>query len=280
MTRRSSQPVYLIELQGTSDRDIHALRALLKALGRWHGLRCLSARETIKRARRTAVARVSTAATKEANMAIGRRKTDGALNKLNWDFRIGKSVLEDRVRTGNGWETEQRNVETDEFRAVFDPENIEVGWIAFVKGEGLNAKLVHVGEDYGDRPSNDHKEGLRIVVKMDPALGGDLRELISTSSALWAAVDQLPAIIAPVSPSTPTVCRLSTLPTCENSRHNPGRFSSPRSKFPAGCRARRICRPWGFRWSGAPRNTSPNSKGTPAPAQKRIGASPTRFAME
>ena len=245
MTRRSSQPVYLIELQGTSDRDIHALRALLKALGRRHDLRCLSARERSRTL--TAAARASTAATKEANMAIGRRKTDGALNKLNWDFRIGKPVLEDRVRTGNGWETEQRNVETDEFRAVFDPKNIEVGWIAFVKGEGLNATLVHAGEDYGDRPSNDHKEGLRIVVKMDPALGGDLRELISTSSALWSAVDQLPAIIAPTSPSTPTVCRLSTLPTCKNSRHNPGRFSSLRSKFPAGYRARRICRPWGFR---------------------------------
>ena len=189
MTRRSSQPVYLIELQGTSDRDIHALRALLKALGRRHDLRCLSARERSRTL--TAAARASTAATKEANMAIGRRKTDGSLNKLNWDFRIGKPVLEDRVRTGNGWETEQRNLETDEFRAVFDPENIEVGWIAFVKGEGLNARLVHVGEDYGDRPSNDHKEGLRIVVKMDPALGGDLRELISTSPALWSAVDQL-----------------------------------------------------------------------------------------
>ena len=191
MTRRS---VYLIELQGTSDHDIHALRALLKALGRWHGLRCLSARERSRHRNArggAAAARASIAATKEANMAIGRRKTDGALNKLNWDFRIGKPVLEDRVRTGNGWETEQRNLETDEFRAVFDPENIEVGWIAFVKGEGLNATLVHAGEDYGDRPSNDHKEGLRIVVKMDPALGGDLRELISTSSALWSAVDQL-----------------------------------------------------------------------------------------
>jgi hypothetical protein len=123
-------------------------------------------------------------------MAIGRRKSD-SLGKWIWDFSIGKSVLEDRVYTGNGWETEQRNIENDKFRAVFDLPNVERGWIAYIKGEGLNAVLASRGKDYGDRPSDQHWEGLRLVVKMDAALGGDVRELISTSPNLWAAVDKL-----------------------------------------------------------------------------------------
>jgi hypothetical protein len=126
-------------------------------------------------------------------MAIGKRKTDGdRLGKWSWDFSLGKSVLEDRVRTDNGWESQQRNIENKEFRAVIDLPNLERGWVAYVKGEGLNAELAKIGKDYGDPPSDKHKEGLRLVAKMDAALlGGGVRELISTSSGLWTAVDKL-----------------------------------------------------------------------------------------
>jgi hypothetical protein len=124
-------------------------------------------------------------------MGLGLRKTNQSLGKLSWDFHIGQAVLEDRVRTGLGWDTEQHNVPNDNFRAVADTDNITVGWIAFIKGEGLNAKLVQIGQDYGDRPSTDHQEGLRLIVKMDIKLGGDVREMISTSAAMWSAVSQL-----------------------------------------------------------------------------------------
>lgn len=125
-------------------------------------------------------------------MAIGRRKLDDRLGKLAWDFEIGCMVLEDRVRTDSGgWENQQRNVENDKFRAVIDLPNIERGWIAFVKGEGLNAVLAPLGQGYGDPPSNQHKEGLRLVAKMDASLGGDVREFISTSAGVWSSIDQL-----------------------------------------------------------------------------------------
>jgi hypothetical protein len=46
MTRRSSQPIYLIHLQARPGTDsIRALRALLKAAGRRFGLRCIEASE-------------------------------------------------------------------------------------------------------------------------------------------------------------------------------------------------------------------------------------------
>jgi hypothetical protein len=123
-------------------------------------------------------------------MAIGKRKTDGE-RRLNWDFKIGKFVFEDRTRTDSGWENQQTNVENDKFRAVPDLPNLERGWIAYLKGEGLNTVLVPLGQDYGNPPSDKHREGLRLIVKMDESLGGDVREFISTLPAIWDAIDKL-----------------------------------------------------------------------------------------
>jgi hypothetical protein len=125
-------------------------------------------------------------------MAFGRRKGDSTnLGKWNWDFRIGKSVFEDWVYVNGGGETQQRNIDNDKFRVILDLETASVGWIAYLKGEGLNAHLVRIGEDYGDAPSDKHREGLRIVVKTDEALGGEVRELVTTSRILWDLFDAL-----------------------------------------------------------------------------------------
>jgi hypothetical protein len=124
-------------------------------------------------------------------MAIGRRKTAGSIGRWDWGFDIGKSIFTDRVYANGSWDSEQRPIENDKFRGLFDLENLEVGWIAYIKGEGLNAKLVPVGSDYGNAPSDKHQEGLRLVIKTDESLGGDLREFISTSVNIWFAIDQL-----------------------------------------------------------------------------------------
>jgi hypothetical protein len=124
-------------------------------------------------------------------MALGRRRDSGNLGKLNWDFDIGNFVLEDRIYSNGEWENQQRNVKNDKFRGVFDLPNGEIGWIAYLKGEGLNAKLVHIGENYGDPPTDKHKEGFRLIVRTDESLGGDSREFISTSTYLWTAIDRL-----------------------------------------------------------------------------------------
>jgi hypothetical protein len=125
-------------------------------------------------------------------MAIGRRKTAGSLGRRDWGFDIGKSIFTDRVYSAvGGWDSEQRQIENDKFRALFDLENLEVGWIGFIKGEGLNTRLVRIGGDYGDPPSDKHQEGLRLVIKVDESLGGELRECISTAVSMWSAIDRL-----------------------------------------------------------------------------------------
>lgn len=125
-------------------------------------------------------------------MSLGKRKSgNDFLPPLKYDARVGQMVLQDRVFVDGRWEPEQRVIATDKFRAVFDLENLQRGWIKFPKGAAPETLLVPAGVDPGDAPSDDHKEGLRIVVKMADALGGDVRELMSTAVALWNAMDDL-----------------------------------------------------------------------------------------
>jgi hypothetical protein len=124
-------------------------------------------------------------------MAIGKRKSGGDyLPMLKYDARVGTLYLQDRVYENGKWETEQRDV-TDKFRAAFDVGNLRRGWINFPKGAAPETHLVQIGEDYGDPPDDRFKEGIRVLVKMDASLGGDVRELMSTAAALWNAMDAL-----------------------------------------------------------------------------------------
>jgi len=125
-------------------------------------------------------------------MALGKRKSAGEfLPTLKYDARIGKMYLQDRVYTNGSWETQQQNIEPDKFRAVFDLQNLQRGWIRFPKGAAPEMVLVPAGDDPGEPPSDDHREGIRVIVKMDESLGGDVRELLSTAVSLWTAMDEL-----------------------------------------------------------------------------------------
>jgi hypothetical protein len=124
-------------------------------------------------------------------MAIGKRKSDSRLAELKWDCAIGNYVLEERVYANSEWETQQTNIANDKFRAVFDMPNLEVGYVGYIKGLGRDTVLVKVGQDYGERPSDKHREGLRLVAKLDESLGGIVCEFLSTLSSVWQEIDKL-----------------------------------------------------------------------------------------
>jgi hypothetical protein len=124
-------------------------------------------------------------------MALGKRKDAGNfLPGLKYDARVGKFYLRDRVFTDGSWKTEQHEI-TVKFEATFDLENIQRGWINFPKGAAPEVVLVPAGEDPGEAPSDQHKEGFRVLVKMPQELGGEVRELLSTARGLWNAIDAL-----------------------------------------------------------------------------------------
>ena len=90
-------------------------------------------------------------------MGLGKRKTGGGepLPKLVWDSKASQIYTEVRTNNGREWWSERTPIELGEFRGTPDLPNVEVGWIAYLKGIGLDAKLVRMrgGEDYGGCPS-------------------------------------------------------------------------------------------------------------------------------
>lgn len=110
---------------------------------------------------------------------------------VKFDARAGRMFRVDREQDGGGnWNT--NNVEiTNGFTAVMDLENIEVGWLLFAAGVAPQLTLVKLGQPLPARPSDQHKQGFRMLMKLGKSSGGDVREIAATSKAVLGAVDDL-----------------------------------------------------------------------------------------
>jgi hypothetical protein len=124
-------------------------------------------------------------------MGLGKRRQTSILPRLKYDGRTGKFSLINRIHENGEWFNDQVDIAQGDFRAVFDLDNLELGWIHYPKNDSPDLKLVKAGQDYGDPPSDQHKEGVRVLVLMDDDLGGDVRELTSTAGGLWNGLDTL-----------------------------------------------------------------------------------------
>jgi hypothetical protein len=188
---------YVLTLHG----ELRKLRPALKILRRWYGLRCVSAYETIPtiqtshaadhRHRRHASI-FGGGLQRRRQMSIGKRKTGGAsiLPRLKIDGRTAGIYQEDRVKGSQGWESEQQSIPYGKFRATMDLTNLERGYADF-SGRVPDLQFKPLGEDIGDPPSENHKEGIRVLMQMDASLGGAVRELISTAIAVYDSFDAL-----------------------------------------------------------------------------------------
>lgn len=110
---------------------------------------------------------------------------------VKFDARAGRMFRVDRTQDGGGqWQTE--NVEiTNGFQAVFDLENIEVGWFLFAAGVQPQSETVKIGQALPARPNDQFKQGFRLLMKLGKDLGGDVREIAATSKAVIGAMDEL-----------------------------------------------------------------------------------------
>jgi len=110
---------------------------------------------------------------------------------VKYDARAGRMFRVDRTQdSGGAWQTD--NVEiTNGFQAVFDLENIEVGWALFAAGSPPSFALAKLGQPMPARPTSEHKNAFRVMLKLGKAVGGDVREMAAQSKAVIGAMDKL-----------------------------------------------------------------------------------------
>jgi hypothetical protein len=111
---------------------------------------------------------------------------------VKYDSRAGRFFRIDRIQDSNGYTNDQIDI-TNHFRAVADFENVEVGWINFPQGGAPSFVLVPMGTQLPPRPSDQHKNGLRFMMKLDAACGGEkrVREVASSAKAFLGGVEQI-----------------------------------------------------------------------------------------
>lgn len=113
---------------------------------------------------------------------------------MKYDARAGRMFREDRKQDGGGtWIKDSVDV-TNIFKAVFDFENIEVGYINFPQGGAPDFCMVALGDPYPQRPSQSHNQGVRFMLKLAKDAAGDgaaIRELAGTSAVFRMGIDEL-----------------------------------------------------------------------------------------
>jgi len=106
---------------------------------------------------------------------------------VKYDARSGRISRRDRE---NG-ETNEVDV-TKSFKAIFDFENVEIGWINFATGSAPDFKMSrYYGGKLIEKPGDDYKRGVRLVVKLAKECGGDVREMASNAAAFLEGIKKL-----------------------------------------------------------------------------------------
>lgn len=110
---------------------------------------------------------------------------------VKYDARAGRMFRVDRTQDGAGnWQTD--NVEiTQGFQAIIDLETIEVGWALFANGVAPSFAMVPLGQALPARPSDQHKQTFRTMLKLGKSCGGDVREFASQAKVVIGAMDDL-----------------------------------------------------------------------------------------
>lgn len=106
---------------------------------------------------------------------------------VKYDARSGRIARRDRE---NG-ETHEADI-TKSFKAIMDFENVEIGWINFNTGGAPDFRMSRYADGGSiDKPGDDYKRGVRLVVKLSKECGGDIREFASNAGAFLDGAKKL-----------------------------------------------------------------------------------------
>lgn len=109
---------------------------------------------------------------------------------IKYDARAGRMFRLDRMNDGSGWNTEAVDI-THNFKALADFENVETGWINFATGGAPDFRMVRIGDAIPQRPTDQHKNGIRFMLKLTQECGGEkrVREVAGVAKAFLAGIE-------------------------------------------------------------------------------------------
>lgn len=110
---------------------------------------------------------------------------------IKYDSRAGRIFRPDRIETQSGWETTQVELPQASFQAVMDMENVEVGYLHFPTGGAPDLRMVKLGQAFPDKPTDKHRPGFRLYMKLGRESGGDVREMAANSQVAVKGMDAL-----------------------------------------------------------------------------------------
>jgi hypothetical protein len=117
---------------------------------------------------------------------LGSGDTGPITPHIKYDARAGRIFRVDR----EDGVSDQVDI-THDFKAIFDLENVEVGYIKFEAGQAPDFNMAPLGSPMPAKASPDHKQGVRFLVKLSAAHGGDVRELSSTAMSFLGKISEL-----------------------------------------------------------------------------------------
>lgn len=103
---------------------------------------------------------------------------------VKYDSRAGRVSRSDRKQGPDGSFFSELVDITSNFKAVFDMENIEVGYFMFAAGSAPQCVVAPIGAPMPARPTGEGwKQGVRVMVKLHQSCGGDVREMSSNATS-------------------------------------------------------------------------------------------------
>jgi hypothetical protein len=109
---------------------------------------------------------------------------------VKYDARAGRLFRIDRIENNGNFANEAVDI-TQSFKAIADFENMETGWALFAPGIAPDFNFVPIGKQFPARPSDKHKHGAKLMIKLAKDCSGDkpIREFAGTSKALLAGFE-------------------------------------------------------------------------------------------
>ena len=91
---------------------------------------------------------------------------------VKFDARAGRIFRMDRIENNGNFTNEAVDI-THSFKAIADFERMEAGWMLFASGIAPDIKVAPIGNEFPARPSEKHRHGVRLMIKLAKDCSGD-----------------------------------------------------------------------------------------------------------